>query len=321
MTKGLRAVAIFVLASVAAVAHAQEWPQRPIRIIIPFPAGGPADVQARLIGPRLTEAWGQAVVVDNRAGANGIIGTDLVAKAAPDGYTFTIASAGHTINASLYRKIPYDSLADFAAIGRISTAPGIVVVHPSQPVKSVQELIAHARSRPGQVLYVSAGTGSPSHLAVELFKVMTQTDMVHIPYKGSTPATNDLLAGQVHVAFPTILAGLPHAKSGRLRALAVTSPERSRSAPDLPTVAEAGVPGYSAMNWYGVIAPARTPRAVVVKLNAQITQALAVPQVREQLLNLGIEPSPTGPDELAAQMKAEVAKWAGVIKTAGVTAE
>lgn len=307
--------------SLCSMAAAQDWPQRPLRIVIPFPPGGPADVQARLIGPKLTEAWGHPVVVDNRAGANGMIGTDLVAKAAPDGYTFTIASAGHTINANLHRKIPYDSLGDFAAIGRISTAPGIVVVHPSVPVRSIGELIAHARSRPGKVLYVSAGTGSPSHLAVELFKTMTQIDMVHIPYKGSAPATNDLLAGQVHLSFQTILGALPFVKAGRLRALAVTSPERTPAAPDLPTVAEAGVPGYSAMNWYGALAPARTPRAIILKLNAQITQALGVPAVREQLQNLGIEPAPSSPDELAQHMKAEVAKWAKVIRTANVAAE
>ncbi len=321
MTSRAACVAAIALMCAAAGVCAQEWPQRPIRIVIPFPPGGPADVLARLLGPKLAEAWGQPVVVDNRAGANGIIGTDLVARATPDGYTLMIAAAGHTINASLYPQIPYDSIADFTAVSRLSTAPGIAVVHPSVPVASIRELIAYARSKPGQIFYVSAGTGSPSHLAVELFKVMTQTSMVHVPYKGISPATNDLLAGQVHMSFPSILIGLLYAKAGRLRALAVTSPQRSPAAPDLPTVAEAGVPGYSAMNWYGVITPARTPRAVILKLNQQLALALTAPNIREQLQNLGMDPSPSTAEELADHLKAEVAKWAKVIKVAGVKVE
>lgn len=306
-----------VLAPVVGSAAAQSYPTKPIRFIIPFAPGGPGDVQVRLLGPKLTEAWGQTVVVDNRGGANGIIAFELGAKADPDGHTLLLISAGFTVNANLYPKLPYDSVRDFAPVTQISSGPAIVVVHPSLPARSVKELIAYVRERPGQIIYASAGTGAPSHLAVELFKVMTQTHLVHVPYKGIAPGINDLLAGQVQVSFPTILAGLPHARTGRLRALAVTGARRSPAAPDLPTMAEAGVPGYEAANWFGIVVPARTPRAVVSKLNQEVARALGLPDVQERLSNLGMEPVSNTPEQFTDHIKSEIAKWAKVVKASG----
>jgi len=302
----------------ATAAGAQAYPVRPIRLIIPFPPGGPRDVQARLIGPKLNEAWGQPVVIDNRAGANGIIGLDLAAKAPADGHTIVMISAGFAMAPALYAKLPYDTLRDFVPVAPLTSGPGIVVVHPALPAKSVRELIAYAKSRPGQLQYGSAGNGAPSHLAVELFKVMTQTDILHVPYKGMAPALNDLLGGQLQLSMPTIPGGLPFVQAGRLRGLAVTSAQRSPAAPDLPTLAEAGVPGYEATNWYGIAAPARTPRAVVDKLNAETGRILRIADVRARLLNLGMDPMTHDPDEFARFLRAEVDKWGKVVRSAGV---
>ena len=246
---------------VAGSAGAQStYPSKPIRLVIPFPPGGPADLQARLIGPKLTEAWGQPVVIENRAGGNTIIATELTAKAEPDGYWIQIISASFAINVSLYSKLPYDITRDFAPVTQLTSGPAIVVVHPSLPARSVKELIQLARARPGQLTYASAGL--PSQLAVELFKVVTGTDLLHVPYKGQGPAMIDLIAGHVQVSFPTIGGALPHYKSGRLRALATTGAKRAPAAPELPTMIEAGVPGYEAANWFGIIAPAKTPPAI-----------------------------------------------------------
>lgn len=318
MNRTLRIIAGLALAAVAVSAAAQTYPQKPIRLIIPFPPGGPRDVQARLIGPKLTEAWGQPVVVDNRAGANGIIGIGLGAKAEPDGYTLVMISAGFAAAPSLYAKLPYDSVRDFAPVAPLTSGPGIVVVNPSLPVRSIRELVAHARSRPGQLFFGSAGNGAPSHLAVELFKSMAGIDLVHVPYKGMAPAITDLIAGRLQLSIPTIPGGLPHAKSGKVRALAVTGPQRSAAAPELPTVAEAGLPGYLATNWYGLVAPARTPRPVVGKLNQEIGRILAIPEVRERLTNIGMEPGSNTPEQFAEFIKSEIAKWAKVVKAAGV---
>ena len=250
MKRVLRTVNALVFVAVAsfsaATLFAQSYPSKPIRLIVPFAPGGPADIQARLIGPKLTEAWGQPVVVENRPGGNTIIATELTARADPDGHLVQVISAGFAINVSLYSKLPYDSLRDFAPVTQLTSGPAIVVVHPSLPARSVKELIQLARSRPGQLTYASAGL--PSQLAVELFKVMTGTDMVHVPYKGAAPAMIDLVAGHVQVSFPTIIGGLSHARSGRLRALATTGAKRSPATPDLPTMIEAGVPGYVATN-------------------------------------------------------------------------
>jgi tripartite-type tricarboxylate transporter receptor subunit TctC len=298
---------------------AQQYPSKPIRLIVPFAPGGPADIQARLIGPRLTQAWGQPVIVENRPGGNTIIATELTARADPDGHLVQIISAGFAINVSLYAKLPYDSVRDFAPVTQLTSGPAIVVVHPSLPARSVKELIQLARARPGQLTYASAGL--PSQLAVELFKVMTGTDMVHVPYKGAAPAMIDLIAGHVQVSFPTISGGLPHAQAGRLRALATTGAKRSPATPDLPTMIDAGVPGYAAVNWFGTVVPARTPAAVVSRLNQEIAHALHLPEVSERLLSQGMEPTSNAPEEFAAYIKSEMTKWAKVVKASGAKAE
>ncbi len=305
----------------AAAAHAQAYPHKSIRLVIPFAPGGPRDVQARLIGAKLTQAWGQAIIIDNRAGANGIIGTELAAKADPDGYTLLMISAGFAVNATLYPKLPYDSVRDFAAIAQLTTGPGLVVVTPALPVKSIPELIAYVRARPGKVFYASSGSGSPSHLAGELLKMMTHTDLVHVPYKGMAPGINDVVSGQVQVSIPTIPAGLALSRAGKLRALAVTGTQRSRAAPELPTVAEAGVPGYAATNWYGLSAPARTPAAIIAKLNAEIVRVLATREISDRLTDIGMDPAPSTPARLSELVVSEIAKWAQVIRAVGLRPE
>ena len=307
------------LAAVAGGALAQAYPTKPIRLVVPFAPGGPADIQARLIGPKLTEAWGQPVVVENRPGGNTIIATELTARADPDGHLVQVISAGFAINTSLYAKLPYDSLRDFAPVTQLTSGPAIVVVHPSLPARSVKALIQLARSRPGQLTYASAGL--PSQLAVELFKVMTGTDMVHVPYKGQSPAMIDLIAGHVQVSFPTIIGGLSHARSGRLRALATTGAKRSPATPDLPTMIEAGLPGYEAANWFGTAVPAKTPPAIVSKLSQEIARVLRLPDVGERLLSQGMEPTTSTPEEFAAYIRSEMTKWAKVVKASGAKAE
>lgn len=299
-------------------AEAQTYPQKPIRIIVPFPPGGPSDMLARLIGAKLTEASGQATVIDNRGGASGIIGIELAAKADPDGYTLIVVSAGMAVQPSLYPQLPYDPMRDFALITRLVSGPGILVVNPSLPVRSVAELITYARARPRKVFYGTAGNGTPSHLAVELLKVMTQVDVVHVPYRGMAPAMTDLVAGQLQLSIPTMPAALPLARAGKLRALAVTGAQRSPAAPELPTVAEAGVPGYQASNWYGIAAPAKTPRAIIARLNQEFSRIMAAPDVREKLLNVGMEPAANTPEQFADFMKSEIGKWARVVKIAGI---
>lgn len=306
----------------AGSAGAQEYPTRPIRIIVPFAAGGPGDVQVRIVGQKLTEALGQTVIVDNRGGANSIVGTELVAKAAPDGYTILMVTAGYTVNVTLYPKLPYDSLKDLAPLTLMTKGPAIVVVHPSLPAKNIRELIAVAKARPGQLVFASSGTGSPSQLAVELFQIMTGTRMIHVPYKGMAPGMTDLLAGQVQLAFPTIVAGVPLVQAGKLRALAVTGAQRTPAVPTVPTVAEAGVPGYEATNWYGLLVPGATPAPVVTKLNAELNRILRLPDVNERLLGLGMDPAPTAtPQEFGTMIRGEITKWAKVVRTSGVKPE
>ncbi len=312
----------FILcAALALGAHAQDYPHKPIRIIVPFPPGGPSDTQARLIGIELTRAWGQTSVIDNRGGGSGILGTELAARADADGYTLILMSATNAVQPGLFPKLPYDLTRDFAFITTITTGPGIVVVNPSLPLRSVAELIAYAKARPGKVLYGSAGNGAPSHLAVELFKSMAQIDVVHVPYKGMAPAMTDVIAGQIHFSIPTIAAGLPLSRSGKLRALAVTGAQRSPAEPAVPTVAESGVPGYQASNWYGFAAPAKTPRALIDKLNREFARIMASPEVRERLLNVGMEPATTTPEKYTEFVKAEIVKWTRVVKNAGIKAD
>jgi len=308
-----------LFSAVAWNATAQNFPAKPVRLIVPFAPGGPADIQARLIGPKLTEAWGQPVVVENRAGGNTIIATELTARADPDGHIVLVVSAGFTINVSLYSKLPYDSLRDFAPVTQLTSGPAIVVVHPSLPVRSVKELIQLARSRPGQLTYASAGL--PCQLAVELFKVMTGTDLVHVPYKGAAPAMIDLIAGHVQVSFPTIIGAFSHVQAGRLRALATTGAKRAPAAPDLPTMMEAGVPGYEAANWFGTVVPAKTPAAIVAKLSQEIARALRLPDVSERLLVQGMEPTSSTPEAFSAYIRSEMTKWAKVVKASGAKAE
>ncbi|MPZ42774.1 MAG: tripartite tricarboxylate transporter substrate binding protein [Betaproteobacteria bacterium] len=296
----------------------QNYPARPTRLIIPYPPGGPRDIQARLLGPRLSEVWGQSLVIDNRAGASGIIGTALAAKAQPDGYTLVMISSGFATAPSLYAKVPFDPLRDFTAVAPLTSGPGLLIVNDALPVRSVKELIAYAHAHPGQLNYGSAGNGVPSHLSVELFKMMTGTSLTHVPYKGMAPAINDLLGGQIQVSLPTIPAALPHVQAGRVRALGVSGVKRSPAAPQVPAIAEAGIPGYVSTNWYGIVAPAGTPSAIVSKLNGEITRTLTLPEVRTKLLAVGMEVQTGSPTAFEAFLAAEVAKWAKVVKATGV---
>jgi tripartite-type tricarboxylate transporter receptor subunit TctC len=318
-TRKLRGVlfgATFLLA--AAGAHAETYPSKTIKMVVPFPAGGTTDVLARIIGQELTKAWGQQVIIDNRPGAGGNIGADVVAKSPADGYTLLMGTVGtHGINVSLYKKMPYDAVKDFAPITLVAAVPNLLVVHPSVPVNSVKELIAYAKANPTKLAYASSGNGTSIHLSAELFKTMTGVQMTHVPYKGSAPALTDLLGGQVQLMFDNMPTALPHAKAGKLRPLAVTTAKRSPAMPDLPTIAEAGVPGYEASSWFGVLAPAGTPKDVVTKLNKEIVRILALPEIKERLSGQGAEPVGDTPEQFAAHIKAEIAKWERVVKASG----
>ena len=298
---------------------AQTYPAKPVRIIVPFPPGGIADLFARVIGQKFGETWGQPGIVENRPGAGGNIGAEIVAKAPPDGYTLVTGSIGtHAVNVSLFSKLGYDPIRDFAPVSLIMEAEGLLVLHPSVPVRTVKELIALARARPGQLSYASAGNGTAAHLSGELFKSMAKVDMVHVPYKGNVPAITDLIAGQTSLLFATMPTVLPQVQAGRLKALAVTSSSRSPAAPELPTIAEAALPGYSVTNWIGIFAPAGTPRDVVTKLNVETIRVMQAPDIRKRLVNEGAKFTPMSPDEFGAFVKAEMTKWAGVVKEAGI---
>ncbi len=303
-------------------AAAQNYPNRPIRWIVTYPPGGPTDAVARAVGAKLTEAWGQQIVIDNRAGAAGIIGTDLAAKAVPDGYTLLFGtSAGLTINPALSSKLPYDPVRDFAPVSLLVLNPQILVLHNSVPANSVKELIAYAKSRPGQLNYASVGQGSPNHLGMELLKAMAGIDMVHVPYKGTGPAITDLLGGQVQLMFNSMPSVLPLVKSGKLKGIAVGSAQRSPAIPDIPTVAESGLPGFENVTWYGMFAPAKTPRDIVVKLNREVVKILAQPEMAQRLANQGAEPRSSSPEELAKFMQVESVRWKKVIQAAGMKPE
>jgi tripartite-type tricarboxylate transporter receptor subunit TctC len=311
-------LATTMLAATAASAFAADYPTKPIRLVVPFAAAGTTDFLARAIAQKLGQNLGTTVIVDNRPGAGGNIGSDIVAKSDPDGYTLLLGTVGtHAINASLYKKMPYDTVKDFAPITLVASVPNIVVVNPSVPAKSIKELLALAKSKPGQLSFASSGNGSSIHLSGELFKSMAGVDMLHVPYKGSGPAVADLVGGQVNLMFDNMPSSLPHVKSGRLRAIAVTSAKRSPAAPDLPTIAESGVPGYEAVAWFGVLAPAATPPAIVKKLNAEIIKVLKSPDVAERLSSQGAEPVSNTPEQFSAYIKSEMAKWAKVIKASG----
>jgi tripartite-type tricarboxylate transporter receptor subunit TctC len=299
----------------------QAYPSKPVRIISPFPPGGGNDALCRIVAQKLVEGLKQQVIVENRAGANGIVGTEVAARSAPDGYTIVLIPSGHAVNATLYRKLPFDSIRDFAPITLAGSSPLVLAVHPSLPVKNVKELVALARARPGQLTYVSAGVGASGHLGGALFETLTGTQMVHIPYKGMAVAITDLMSGQVSLTFGTSLSVIPHARSGRLRALATTGARRSPALPDLPTVAEAGVPGYEASLWYGFVGPARLPPEVVRRLNSAIVAVLGLPDVRDRLASQGVDPQPTTPEEFAQLLASDVERWAKVIQRAGIQPE
>ena len=302
----------------AAGACAQSYPAKPIRIVVPFPPGGPADILSRTIGQNLAESWGQQVVIDNRAGAGGNIGAEIVAKAPPDGYTLLMGFVGtHAINASLYRDMPFDPVRDFEPVGRVAMVTIILVVHPSVPVKSVKELIALAKARPGELTFGSPGNGTPQHLAGELFNTVAGVKMGHVPYKGAVPALTDLLGGRLSMIFSSMPPALPHVNSGKLRALGVTSATRSPAAPDVPTIAQSGLAGYEVINWYGVLAPAKTAQDIVAKLNAEIVRIMNLAAVKERLAAQGAETFTSSPTEFADTIRKETEKWAKVVKFSG----
>jgi len=314
----LSAALLAVFAANTACAAEGAYPERPVRVIVTFPPGGGTDIVARMVFQKVSERSGAAFIIDNRGGAGGTIGTELAAKAVPDGYTIVVVSGSHTINPSLYKKLPYDSVRDFAAVGMLVTGPGLLVVHPSLPARNVRELIALARGAPGKLLYASAGNGTPPHLAAELFKLMTNTQIGHVPYKGNAQAMTDLIAGQTALSFPTIPSALPHVQTAKLRALGVTSARRVSALPDIPAIAEAGVPGYDGSAWYGVLAPAGTPPAIIVRLSTELQSALRAPDLKEKLVAQGLEPASYAPEEFSALIVAELAKWSKVVAASGV---
>jgi len=302
-------------------AWGQGYPAKPIKVIVPFPVGGVADLYSRLVGNRLTELWGQPVVVENRTGAGGNIGADLVAKSPPDGYTLGIGSIGtHAVNVSLFSKMPFDPVRDFAPVALLLEAEGLLVLHPSVPAQNVPELIALARAKPGGLTYASAGAGTASHLAGELFKSMAKVDVLHVPYKGNVPAITDLLAGQTSLIFATMPTVLPHAKAGKLRALATIGSARSKTVPELPTVAET-LPGFDVTNWVGFFAPAGTPPEIIARLNAEVHKFMQSKEITARLTAEGARFIPMTPDQFGAFVKAEIAKWAPVVKASGARAD
>jgi tripartite-type tricarboxylate transporter receptor subunit TctC len=297
---------------------AQGFPSKPVRIVVPSSAGGGADTTARLLAQRLSDVFGQQVVVDNRPGAGNIIGTELVAKAAPDGYTLLLAINNHAINASLYRKLSYDPVQDFAPISLLITAPHIVVVHPSLPVKSIQDLIKLARAKPGEINYASAGNGTSAHFAAELFKLNAKVQMTHIPYKSLSGAVTDVVSGAVQVMFPSPLTALGQMKAGRLKGLAVTTARRSQTMPELPTIQESGVAGYEFSTWYGLLAPRATPDALITRLNQAVVQILRSKDMQARVTGDGGDPVGGSPDAYGAFLKAEVEKYAKLVKQIGL---
>ncbi len=302
----------------AAVTWGQDYPKRSVRVVAPFAPGGATDVLARLVSQKLAERWGQNVMVDNRVGAGGHIGADYAAKSAPDGYTLLVAGTPHAIGASLYRKLSYDMVRDLAPINRFATYPSAIAVHPSLPVKTVKELIVLAKTHPDELNFGSAGSGSPNHLAMELFKTMAKVKMVHIPYKGgSGQMVVDLLAGQVQLASIGLPPAMPFVKSGKLRVLAVTGAARSPLMPEAPTVSEAGLPGFDVTSWYGMFAPAGLPRDLLMKLNADIAAVLTTADMEQRLASLGADPAPLSPEDFGRFVREEIAKWAKVVKESG----
>jgi len=299
----------------------QDFPSKPVRLIVPFPAGGGVDIVARSLAPHLTERWGQQAVVDNRPGAGTTLGADLAAHAAPDGHNLLLTNTAHAINATLFRKLPYDPVRDFEPISLVATQPSVLVVNTALPAKSVKELIALAKSRPGQLNYASSGNGTPPHLSAAMFENLAGVSLNHVPYKGAAPALTDLLAGQVQLMFATIISVTPQLPSGRIRALAVTSPKRSAALPDVPTIAESGVAGYEATAWFMLLAPAKTPGALVQRISRDAAAVVAKPDVRARFVKEGAETVGSTPDRAAAYLTIEIARWGKVIKAANIQPE
>jgi tripartite-type tricarboxylate transporter receptor subunit TctC len=318
----IKHLAAAVAALIAVAATAQDYPSRPLRFIVPFTAGGGGDLIIREVAQRLTARLGQTVVVDNRAGAGGSLGTEIVAHAAPDGLTLLMANvAPMAINVSVYKKLNYDPVRDFAPITLLASFPNILVLHPSVPATTLPQLIALARAKPGELTYASAGAGSTTHLAAEFFKSRAKVDLIHVPYKGGGAALIDLVAGQVTLYFSSLPAALPLVRSNRLRALGVTGLARSIAAPEVPTIAESGFPGFEAVTWIGAVAPAGTPRAIVSRLNSELVEIMQAPDMREKMIAQGAEPMTNTPEQFAAYVKSEIEKWAGVVKQAGIAAQ
>ena len=321
----LSMLTLATLAALTATAHAGQpeaaYPTKPVRVIIPFAPGGGTDLTGRAIAQKLTESMGQTFVADNRAGANGTIGADLIAKAPPDGYTIGMISSSHSVNPSLMKKLPYDLTTDLAPVTQATTQPYALVIHPAVAAKSIKDLIALAKAKPGTLNYGSSGTGGLSHLSGALLGTLAGIDINHVPYKGGAPALTDVISGQIQMLFSTILQAHAHLASGRLRPLAVTTVKRSRALPDLPTMQEAGVRGYEVAGWYGVVAPAKLPKPLIAKLNADIVRALKTPEVADRMAADGSEPLGTTPEQFGAHIKSEVAKWRDLIQKAGIRAE
>ena len=324
---GMNVITPVAVAAVVAVgisvspAAAQTYPSKPVRLIAASSPGSGVDIVGRIVAQKLGERLGQQVVVDNRAGAGGNLGAEIAAKAAPDGYTLFMGTPAQTINSGLYRTLNYDLVRDFAPVSLLTTGHYAIVVHPSLPVKSVKELTTLARARPGQLFYASAGNGNATHLAAALFSSMTHIELVHVPYKGSGPALTDLIGGQVQLMFSNLTAALPYVKAARLRALAVTGEKRSPAAPDLPTVMEAGVPGYVVASWFGILLPAGAPRELIMRLNSELAQVMRAPDVRERLATDGAEPTFSTPEKFGDFIKAEIAQWSKVIRDAKIAPE
>ena len=315
-TRALCAVCVCLLSQLA---WSQTYPAKTVRMIVGFSPGGSTDVTARLVAQKLTDAWRQQVIVDNRPGAGGNIGAELVAKAPPDGYTLLVATTGvMAINHKLYRSLPYDALRDFAPITQFGSLPLILVIHPSLPARSVKELIALAKAKPGQLSYASSGVGGATHMTAEVFRMMAGVDIVHIPYKGSGQALVDVISGQVPIAFDQITSSYPHVESGKLRVLAITSGKRFPTLPNVPTIAEAGIKGYEADSWNGLAAPAATPKDVVARIQTEVARVLHAPDMKDRLLKDGIEPVGSTPDQFAAHIRSERAKWEKVVDAAGI---
>jgi tripartite-type tricarboxylate transporter receptor subunit TctC len=318
----LRSISLALVAALAAAgAAAQGYPAKPVKIIVPYPPGGPTDIVARVVAQKLSEQTGQQFVVDNRGGGGGNIGAEAVARSGADGYTLLVATTAHAINRTLFKNLGYDLKKDFAPISQLTAGPLVIVANPALPAKNVKELIAVAKARPGDLAFASSGNGQSTHLAAELFNTMAGTKMTHVPYKGSAPALTDTMGGQVSLFFDTMLSAMPHVRSGKLKALAVTSAARSPAAPDIPTVAESGLPGYEAIAWNGLLAPAGTPKEVIARLSAEVRKTLELAEIKERFAAQGFAAAWSSPEQYAAFLDNEVDKWAKVVKVSGATVD